>query len=173
MWEALAGILGKALDAVPVARWMRENSRDRIDHDRKRFRELDELLPERALDRYLEEAFQQQVLRSTVEPVDEYLEWARFSSNDFVIARLQQRRAAFDHALVELRGFLSRNLFPRKGVSDRWYFRPAQNPDLSSSFSPEDLKRYDRAVEGLNEHISNCETSYKSFRQVVKKRLMT
>jgi len=125
------------------------------------------------LDRYLEAAYQQSIHRKLFEPIDRYLDWARFTSNRFLTAPIQEAREVFDKALNELSAFLAVNIFSlRSGASTEFlYFRPDQNPDFGGAFSGPDRDWFDQRVLELNQRIDACDAAYKAFRLAVKKKV--
>ncbi len=161
--------LAPILSKVPVLSWLIRQSKEVMDHDRGVFSRLDSVLSEESLDRYLEGAFQQILTFRELEPVSEYLRWATFARNDFLVPSVRQHHEAFKSQLSGLREFLGTNLFPRKDPrwpSNRYYFLPDKNPELDGS-APSDFFVYWEEVKELNRRIQSAEVSYRRFRRII------
>jgi len=170
MWESLSSLGSTLLDKLPLVDVLLARSKARQEHDRARFKEIDEMLPEATVHCYIDDAINHE-FRDDNRPseVDQYLEWTLLSGSQFMIGRLNRSRKAFDRSLNKLRNFCALNFFPDH-TGNRLLFRPDQNPRWSSP-SQNDL-RYFRECEGeLDENARRSSLAYRAFRRLVKKTL--
>jgi hypothetical protein len=173
MLESILGAVAKVLEKIPLVEAWQARKKGHREHDSGKFRELDSILPETALKRLLDTAYQASIPRTAFEPVDHYLDWAEYSSNRFLIKKIRKAADEFTRRLRSLRGFLSVNIFPMRGGGgnpDYLYFRPDQNPDIGGS-SQADAEYFRRQFDELNKRMDAAEAAYGRLRAAVKAQL--
>lgn len=170
MVEGLGSIIWKALDKIPFVEAWRARSAGHRKHDQGKFREVDSILAETALNRLLEEAYRHSITRAALRPIDRYLDWAGLVSNRFLIKDLREKSEKFTRELGGLSGFLAVNIFVVHGNSDSYHFRPDQNSSRGLT-TAEDREFFDRRSAELNQRMDKCEAAYRVFREAVKSHL--
>src|SRR5258705_6384906 len=112
MLESIASAVAKVLEKIPfVEAWQARKAGHR-EHDSKKFRELDAILPEAALKRLLDTAYQASIPRTAFDPVDRYIDWAAYSGNKFLIKKIRKTVDEFTLRLGRLSDFLMVHVFP-------------------------------------------------------------
>jgi hypothetical protein len=166
MIETITALLSKVFDKLPVADWLGGKRRARQDHDRSKFRELEErILPEAVIEAFLDEAANEGMSRARAVQVDGYLEWIRRTGNGFLIRKLQNARRDFDKELRDLREYLMVHVFAVSGQDEFLEFRPDQRHHRPGS---DERNYYDARVAELDGKVAACSTAYRAFRQMVK-----
>lgn len=160
----LGEFLGGLISALPIIKEWRQAIAGRRDHDRRKFDEMDALLPERLVDEYLAEVESRVLTSATAEAVWEYLEWARFYENAFTIRKLQNAREEMDRALHDLNEFTKNNYFSEP-TGRAFIFQPGLKA------RPQEYA--DLLENQLIPRVLAVKQAYIAFRRFVKRHLTT
>lgn len=173
MWEGLASLGSTLLDKLPLVDVLLARTKGRQDHDRNNFEALNSILSEWQLNEYCSDAinYELDLDKRYRDAIDSYLEWSRLAGNQFMINRLNRKRAAFDVALRHLRSYCAEHFFVEGAGKVRFLaFRPEQNPSRGHS-SPENVAYFEKTGRELDDRARRCMLTYQDFRKQVKKLL--
>lgn len=150
--------LWKVLEHLPVVEALRDGRVRRYEHDRQKFQELEAIMPEEALDAFLEDNFQLSIRNQTLNPVSEYLVWQSRLGNHFIVSGINKRHRAFAESLLRLKNYSASQFAPADDINDLFTFQPAPGA-------------YDTGKMHIENLVREVDDAYKQFRQYVKKRL--
>ena len=160
--------LWKILERLPVVEVLRDRDIRRYEHDRAKFKELESILSEEALDTYLEDIDQLSLRHSALMPVGEYLTWQRRERNQFLVRSVQKTHRAFAEALQHLKSTAGACFFSSE-MDGLYAFRPQRPAEPSHDTSGRDY--FDEGRREMHRLVKEVDDAFAAFRRVVKKNL--